>query len=256
MSGKVFDKSISVICVYNKPDVLERVLKDSLKKQTVNAELIALDNTKAKYSSAAAALNYGASISQGDILIFAHQDVSFDSPNALYELTENFKKCASIGDIGGVVGSAFSDTGIPKIVAGCKANFLGEKVGRKGFQSGFSQAETVDEFLIVMYKSTFLIHPFDEQLCDGWHFYAVEQCLNAKVNGKKVFVINADIRHISPGYIDSKFYWAQYKIAKKYQNIDHIIGTCCNFEPQPLYKLWIKAVKVTAKQKLKEWNIL
>ena len=47
------DMKVSVICVYNKTDVFKNLLQKSLKRQFLQAELIAVDNTKQKYSSAA-----------------------------------------------------------------------------------------------------------------------------------------------------------------------------------------------------------
>ena len=239
---------VSVICVYNKTDVFNNTLKKSLDEQNISVELIAVDNTKKIFSSAAAALNYGASKSNGSILIFVHQDVIFETPTTLSKLIEIFKNCAGAGDIGGVVGTAFNESGTPRIIAGSKVNFLGEKVGNKGFQHEFSEVESIDEFIIIMHKEAFKRHPFDEKVCNGWHFYVIEQCLNAKVHKHKVFVINTDVHHLSPGKVDSSFYWTQYKIARKYQNIDQVVGTCCNFRTRPLYKLWIPAARITVKQ--------
>ena len=68
---------ISIICVYNKTDIYENVLKKSLQLQSLQAEIIAVDNTNQEYSSAAKALNYGASCASGKVFVFAHQDVSF-----------------------------------------------------------------------------------------------------------------------------------------------------------------------------------
>lgn len=239
---------ISVICVYNKRDVFTNILKKSLAEQSIPYELIAVDNTKGKYKSAASALNYGALNATGSILVFVHQDVSFDTPNTLYELASTFYENSTTGDIGGVVGAAFDMRKQPHIVAGSKVNFLGEKVGEKGFSKEFEYAESIDELLVIMSINTFKLHQFDEITCNGWHFYAIEQCLYARTKDNKVIVINADVTHLSRGYIDSKFYWMQYKIARKYYWVDRIIGTCCDFTPKPLYGHLYVAIRASLKE--------
>ena len=246
------DMRVSVICVYNKTNVFENLLKKSLKRQFLQAELIAVDNTKRRYSSAAKALNYGASVATGNVLVFVHQDVSFETPDALAEIVRIFCSNSGEGDIGGIVGAAFDENGNKCIVAGSKVNFLGEPEGEKGFADDFRYAETIDELLIIMTAETYKLHPFDNKTCRGWHYYAVEQCLNARKNKKKVLAINAGIKHLSTGVFDDKFYWAEYRVARKYKSMDRIIGTCCDFKPRPLFEHLHRAIIWTLSRKKKD----
>ena len=246
------DMKVSVICVYNKTDVFKNLLQKSLKRQFLQAELIAVDNTKQKYSSAASALNYGASLATGNVLVFVHQDVSFETPDALGEIVRIFCSNSGAGDIGGIVGAAFDENSNKRIVAGSKVNFLGEPEGEKGFADDFRYAETIDELLIVMTAETFKQHPFDEDTCRGWHYYAVEQCLNARKNKKRVLAINAELKHLSTGVFDDKFYWAEYRVARKYKSMDRIIGTCCDFNPRPLFEHLHRAIIWTLSRKKKD----
>ena len=246
------DMRVSIICVYNKPDEFKQVLQQSLVHQSLQAELIAVDNTQQKYSSAAKALNYGASLATGNVLVFAHQDVSFETADALFEIVRIFYDNSSEGDVGGIVGAAFDADGNKLIVAGSKVNFLGEREGGKGFAEEFRYVETIDELLVIMTAETFNHHPFDEKTCNNWHYYAVEQCLNARKNNKKVFAINADIKHLSTGTFDDKFYWAEYRVARKYKTMDRIIGTCCDFKPRPLSEHLHRAIVWTLSRKKKE----
>ena len=184
--------------------------------------------------------------------MFAHQDVSFESPSALSEVIRIFCNNSGKGDVGGIVGAAFDENGNKCIVAGSKVNFLGEAEGEKGFSDDFKYAETIDELLIIMTAETYIQHPFDEGTCRGWHFYAVEQCLNARKNGNKVLAINAEIKHLSPGNFDDKFYWTLYRIAKKYKSMDRIIGTCCSFSPKQLNEHLHRAIIWTLSRKKKD----
>ena len=70
---------ISVICVYNNKEILNKYLLKSLKIQTETHELILLDNIGGKFKSASEALNYGGKKAKGDYLMFVHQDVDLCS---------------------------------------------------------------------------------------------------------------------------------------------------------------------------------
>ena len=59
---------ISIVCVYNDESVIENWLLKSLKDQTVEFELIKIDNTKNKFKSAAKALNYGGKKAKGSLV--------------------------------------------------------------------------------------------------------------------------------------------------------------------------------------------
>jgi len=58
------NRLISVICVFNNRDILEKALLNGLSCQTESHEVILLDNTCSAYPSAAAALNEGAAPSE------------------------------------------------------------------------------------------------------------------------------------------------------------------------------------------------
>ena len=67
----------SIICVYNNKQVLDAWLLRSLSNQTREFELILLDNTQKKYTSATEALNSGGKSAKNDYLLFVHQDIDF-----------------------------------------------------------------------------------------------------------------------------------------------------------------------------------
>ena len=66
---------ISIVCVYNNKEILNKYLIKSLESQTEDYELILLDNTQNKFNSAAKALNNGGRKAKGDYIMFVHQDV-------------------------------------------------------------------------------------------------------------------------------------------------------------------------------------
>ena len=74
---------ISVICVYNDKAVLEKYLLKGLEHQIENGEVILLDNTYGRFSSASEALNFGGDKGTSDYLMFIHQDDSSNHPTGL-----------------------------------------------------------------------------------------------------------------------------------------------------------------------------
>ena len=65
---------ISVICIYNSRELLEKYLLKSLNIQNMDYEQILVDNSSKKFASAAEALNYGGKKASGQYLICVHQD--------------------------------------------------------------------------------------------------------------------------------------------------------------------------------------
>lgn len=70
---------ISIVCVYNDEKILNDFLLKSLKAQTVEYELIKIDNTQNRFKSAAEALNYGGKKAKGEYIMLVHQDVDLSS---------------------------------------------------------------------------------------------------------------------------------------------------------------------------------
>ncbi len=93
---------LALICCYNNEKQLNELLLDSYNEQDVECEKIFIDNSNNKFSSAAKALNYGASISKSNYYIFLHQDIRFLSSDSLKKLYEELKKCDGILGVAGV----------------------------------------------------------------------------------------------------------------------------------------------------------
>lgn len=241
-NNDILINNVSIICVYNRPDIFQNTLVKSLSNQDHPFEIIGLDNTSSRFPSAAKALNSGANEANGDLFVFVHQDVSFEKADSLRRLISIFMNNTVNGDVGGIVGKGYNENSQSTIVAGSRADFNGEKVGKNGFMEDYATAESVDEFLLIMTRETFFQHPFNEKACNGWHLYAVEQCMNAHLKKHNVYVINSDVKHYSPGCIDFKYYWAQFRLATYYPFYGRVMSTCCDFYTGNLIKLFLKAI--------------
>jgi len=230
---------ISVVCVYNNEKIFNSYLLKSLKNQSVEFELIGIDNTSNEFKSAAAALNYGGRKAKNKYIMFAHQDVSF-LPNSWLEDTE--KLLDSIGSFGiaGVVGMSEIGGSNPK--RGRNVIKHGEPPEIWSWGNKIQKpesAQTLDECLVIVPKSNFDILKFDEKTCDGWHLYAVDYCLSVKERGFGVYVLPTEIYHLSKGTSNKKnfkfmngplpddYYVILEKVLKKHADTYKVIYTTC-----------------------------
>ena len=214
---------VSIICVYNNSQSLNNQLIKSLKNfEKINYELVLVDSVKLGFSCSADALNYGASIAKGDVLIFAHQDIYVKNEEELIQF------CQYIYDeeIGSIVGAAGA-------IEGDKINYTNYTTGTELNNSindtckNICDVASVDESFFGMRKETYDNHCFDSNLCDNWHLYAVEASLYARKNKKKVQVFPIQIHHYSNGTISVKYMKGLLKIADAYKDTFKYIWTTC-----------------------------
>jgi len=201
-------------------------------------DLVLIENHNNKFDSAAKALNYGAKKAKSDLLMFVHQDIRWKETNTLSNLLHNCQILEQ-GDIAGVAGAVVKNgrkktltniTHSDKEIVYPSAGFKGESIG----------VESIDECVIIMLKATWISHPFDEELCDNWHCYGVEQCLYARKNGNKVYAFNAEINHLSStGSLNYEFYRAIIRLIKKYRNDFSYIVATTGYWPVKRYYYYI-----------------
>jgi len=185
----------SIVVVYNNEQALNKILLQSLKNQTVQFELIALDNTKGKFKSAAEALNYGGKQAKGKYIIFVHQDIELDSDMWL-EKTE--KILDSIPDLGiaGVVGMSEEGNDNKERGRGCISD-CGEIWRWSQPVKNPEAVQTLDECLLIIPKAVFSSIQFDEKTFDSWHCYGADYCLSVRQMELKAYVIPVFVYHRS-----------------------------------------------------------
>lgn len=218
-----YEMKISVICVYNNEQQLKDQLDASLKTQNLEYELIGINNIQNKFSSAAKALNYGASVSNGDILIFSHQDIFLKTATELEKLANVVSKYPT-GTIIGTQGVREpSKLYYTNLTSGLKYNcdIIND------FDDKLYEVSCVDEGLFGMKRETWEKHHFDEVLCDNWHLYCVEYCLYARKNGNKVYVWPSQIHHFSKGTISLGYMKNLRRLCDVYRNDFKYIWTTC-----------------------------
>lgn len=163
---------------------------------------------------------------ESEVIVFCHQDIIF-LPGALqtiYRLcSEN--KSTLFGAAG--VRNAHKE-GESRIISSMA--IIQEGWNYKSLKKGETQdAFTLDECLIAGSRELFEELRFDEEVCDGWHLYAAELCMQCHVKGYPVKVFDANIVHLSGGNQDKTFYQCERKLVKKYRNHFPLISYTCGW---------------------------
>ena len=216
---------ISVICVYNNLEILKSYLLEGLRGQTSSYDLVLVDNTANRFSSAAKALNYGASLARGDYLMFIHQDVLLPWPDWLSRAESYLDSLPQLG-IAGVAGMI--DGGSTNDSRGRNIIEHGDPLEVWTWGHPIAKPEpvqTLDECLVLIPKKVFDSRSFDEVICNGWDLYAVDYSLSIRQVGLGVFVLPLMIHHRSKGHIEESYYVTLNEVLKKYRNHSRRINT-------------------------------
>lgn len=219
---------VSVVCISNDGRVLRGNLGRSL--FVADNEFILVKNPE----SATKGLNEGIEKASNDVVVMVHQDVFL--PKTWSGALER-----ALDQLGsekwGVLGVAgmteqwewrgyIEDRGAPW------------GPWEKELEGNPIEVYVLDELLMVIKKSDGL--RFDEKL-KGFHLYASDICLNAKMQGMKNFVFNGYLKHNSdvhrgnlnyprdPVFLDSYYY-----LRSKYRN--------CKYMSVILPRNWMKAM--------------
>lgn len=223
---------ISVVCAYNDEVLLNEWLLSSLERQTAEYEVIKVDSASLGFRSAAQALNYGGHRATGKYIMFVHQDVDLVSPSWLEDAEAMLDNISNLG-IAGVVGSVEGGATVSErmrnvIVHGDDLSRIGNPI------TSAERAQTLDELLLVIPRTVFQYHRFDEDTCNDWHLYGTDYCLTMLAAGKGVYVIPLFVIHKSKGAsagktflnlpfvlnfgISSEFYKTLKRVLKKHSN--------------------------------------
>lgn len=203
---------ISVICCYSSKEKIDSMLIKSLKNQDIEFESIYIDNTNSRFSSAAAALNYGFMQSKGEYIVFVHQDVIFDNEHFLQEIIDGIDELNRPAIVG-LAGIKEKNGVYSNITHGPKNKVVG-----KYRLSNPVKVQTLDEVLLAMKREVFDKFQFDEKTCDNWHLYGVDLCLTAAQDDIYSYVIPLSLHHQSKGNVDSNYMKSLGKVVAKHKN--------------------------------------
>ena len=213
----------TLISINNKEKIFEEFKKSINSQKNVKYELISIDNCNGEYNSARKAFNEAIKKSNGKYLIFIHPDIRFLTGYDLLSIINEIKKIHDFG----VIGVA----GTPKeLIKGKRVIYSNivhgknkQAAGKKIFDA--KEVQTVDECLFIIKKEDALKMGFSEK--EGWHLYAVEQCLRMeKLLKKKNYVIPIKVWHMSNGKsLDSNYVMQMKILIDEYKNYTSVINT-------------------------------
>ena len=209
---------ISIICVYNDPDVRRECLDRSIEtyRGAVDLDYVAVDNTNHAFTSAGAALNHGVGKARHDVVVFVHQDVYLHSIDRL-----------------AVVGVMLGDGGWGLLGAnGVTPD--GENVGRLRDRVQLIgrpaptpvDVDSPDEVLFMAFREQVLEHPLTEDVDLAWHAYAVEYGLRLRLLGRRVGAVDMAVTHNSLTINLDKLDVAHRRVAASYPRSQMIRTTC------------------------------
>ncbi|WP_283576511.1 glycosyltransferase [Limosilactobacillus oris] len=212
----------SIITIVNKEKVYQDFKKSLKEQEGVNYELIKIANDNNQFDSARTAYNSALEKAKGDYLIFIHPDMRFLDKNSLQDALAQVVELKDLG-VAGVAGCPdkvhhHKSTLVTSIVHDNPPHHFGKLIDK------VTEVQTVDECFFVMKRSFCKKHPFSS--IQGWHMYAVEQCLIALLDGKKNYVIPARMWHYSTGNSENwQYIQTGREIARRYGKYFPTIST-------------------------------
>lgn len=211
------EPTFSVISVFNDRELYEEWIEESVHSQkNCSWELVPIDNTDEKYDTAPEALNEGAENADGKYLAFVHQDVNFLDDKWLSRTEDILNQLDDCG-IAGVIGRRTNGEWLNGVFHGLPPSDVSGLVEAEAelvhatygdVDKTPQHAQTLDELLLIIPKTVFENHQFDEDICDGWHFYGVEYALrmNYRIEDYRAYVLPMPVWHRSMGTMDDGFY--------------------------------------------------
>jgi Glycosyltransferase like family len=210
---------VTIVCVFNDSRVLEECLARSVcvhLSEAPETELIAVDNTRRRFTSAAAALNDGVRRARNDYVVFAHQDVYLHSLPALE------------------IAAGVLSTGRFALLGATGMTHRGELVGQIRDRivlagkpvSEPTDADSLDEVLFMAPRKLLLDEPLSESPKLAWHAYAVEYGLRMRRRGLRVGVLHLPLTHNSLSTNIERLDIAHASVGDAYPEFRPVMTTC------------------------------
>lgn len=184
-------EAVSIVCVFNEPDVLDSTLRRSIDAGLGDAprtEFIPVDNRGGEFATAGAALNHGARQAVNPVIVFVHQDVFLHSLVELERAARDLLADPAIGVMGaaGVDARRHAQGRIRDRIVG-----LGVPAPRP------RDVESMDEVLFMLPRAQWLQEPLADEAGLGWHAYAVEYSARMRSRGRRAVVRDIPLTHNS-----------------------------------------------------------
>ena len=234
--------NIAIISVSNQLE-LSRQMKTSAIKTLGNLTCsfhIIDNNGNGRFSSAASAYNSFLDQSiEAEVYVFCHQDIIFlhEALQTMYRLC--MEDPMVLYGAAGVKNDGNKD--VSRVISSMA--MIQEGWNYKTLRKDTTESVfTLDECLICGSGQLFNNLRFDEKVCDGWHLYVAELCMQCHVKKIPVKVFDADIVHLSGGTQDKSFFICEKRIVKKYRGIFPVISYTCGWAYTGPLKYWLLSI--------------
>ena len=221
-----------VVCSAHSPgtSMHERNIRGTI---GTSCEYLRIDNRGAT-SGICAAYNRGASDAQGEIVVFVHDDVFFMEPGWGAVLNRKFAEDPSLGMVG-VAGTQFLAANKMSWTIAGRPYLRGRVVHDLAatdefFMSAFStepgdcEVVAVDGLFFAVRRSLFDRIRFDEETFDGFHFYDLDICMQARKSHRIIVTWDILVKHCSAGNPDEVWRGYGRKFLAKYREE---LPACC-----------------------------
>jgi len=219
VSGREGERGLSVVCVFNDPEVRQECLDRSLSdyRGEVAVDYVPVDNTRHTFPTAGAALGAGVARARHEVVVLVHQDVYLHDVDRLGELAETLLADRSWGVLGanGVTAGGRS-TGLVRD----RVQLIGDAAPTP------VEVDSLDEVLFMVRRELLLEHPLTQDADLAWHAYAVELGLRYADLGLKVGAVDAAITHNSLTINLARLDVAHRRVAELYPGRGVIRTTC------------------------------
>ena len=222
--GGIMGRELTILCCYNNRKNFEQLV-ENLKKQSIETEIIGIDNTGNTYQSCAEAFNDNLAKVKTKYVVFSHQDIALTHCKQL----EKFLYCMKIANEYDLVGVAGRRSIDGAVITNIRHGSNEEYAGKTRIDKLLVECDTIDECFFGGTTSCFTKNPFNQELCNNWHLYAVERSLSARARGNKVYVCGIPLIHYSTGRMNHVYNKQFYMISKAYcKQIGYIYSTCAS----------------------------
>ncbi|MGB7980052.1 MAG: glycosyltransferase [Candidatus Nanopelagicales bacterium] len=211
---------VSIVCVFNDPDVRARCLDRSVeagRPQAPETEYLPVDNTAHQFASAGAALNHGIRSARNDVVVLVHQDVYLHSLAALETMAGVLLDDPGIG-LAGAVGITHSG-GVSGVVRD-RVVMIGEPAGTG------ETVDSLDEVLLMITRVHALREPLSVDPDLAWHAYGVEYGARMQTLGLRVVAADLPLTHNSMTTNLARLTEAHAHVALLYPSVVPLQTTC------------------------------
>ena len=211
---------MSIVCVYNDEPVLQSCLRQSVEAQSAVApdtELVAVDNSTGRFSTAGAALNHGASIARNPVVAFVHQDVVLHSLPDLEAVAAELLATPDIGILGAV-----GIDGQRRIIGRIRDRIV--QIGEPAQTP--RDVDTLDEVLLMATTEQIRREPLSEDPLLAWHAYGVEYAARMRRMGRRAVARDIPLTHNSLSTNLAKLDLAHRHVGDTYPELLPIHTTC------------------------------